>query len=145
MIEGILNERIDIFLPQPSSIKQDAINLSVPNTDLMLPMLQDQQTKVLKSTVFAEIGVADRILLIVFYNLLTVIWFIAASCINNKFYFILDLEQQIIAILRIRKAISSFTLKDLPDPGTPSTKADWFRRFSLLHMIRLWEMAFSPK
>ena len=31
------------------------------------------------------------------------------------------------------------------EPGTPSRNADWFRRFALLHMMRLWEMAFSPK
>lgn len=39
----------------------------------------------------------------------------------------------------------SLAEKDLPEPGTPSRNADWFSRFSLLHIIKLWEMAFSPK
>ena len=48
-------------------------------------------------------------------------------------------------VFRMRKVISSFAENDLPEPGTPSRNADWFRRFALLHMMRLWEMAFSPK
>lgn len=49
------------------------------------------------------------------------------------------------SVFSIRKVISSLAEKDLPEPGTPSRNADWFSRFSLLHMMRLWEMAFSPK
>ena len=41
------------------------------------------------------------------------------------------------SVFSMRKVISSLAEKLLPEPGTPSRNADWFRRFALLHMMRL--------
>ena len=41
------------------------------------------------------------------------------------------------SVFSIRKVISSFAENDLPEPGTPRRNADWFRRFALLHIMRL--------
>jgi hypothetical protein len=43
--------------------------------------------------------------------------------------------------LRIRKAISSLALNDLPEPGTPNRNADWFRRFALLRRLSTQRLA----
>ena len=48
-------------------------------------------------------------------------------------------------VARARNTISIFALKDLPLPGTPNRKELGFSSFALLHMIRLWEIAFSPQ
>ena len=44
-----------------------------------------------------------------------------------------------------RNTICIFALKDFPLPGTPKRNEFGFRSFSLLHMIKLWEIAFSPQ
>ena len=98
VVEQILYQKMDIFLPQPCSVKQDAVELFCSCADLVLLMPEDQKTQPLQGKIFPEVGMADRVRFVLFQDLLPVVQLVCRSGIRNQPYFLFYTEQQTVSI-----------------------------------------------
>ena len=90
---------MDIFLPQPSTVKQNSVYLTGAGADIMLLIFQYQQTEMLQCAVFPIIGVPDRIASIIRDHFSAVIQLIVLRCVYHKLHFVFNFAEYLLSII----------------------------------------------
>ena len=98
MIKHLVNQRGNIFLPQPCTVKQYSVYLPGARSDLVLLMLENQKAQALQCKVFPEISMLNSTLLVLVDDLLPVTCLIVLRRFNNMLHLILHPDEQVVPI-----------------------------------------------